>query len=91
MELNVLEESKNKIIVEIKGQSHTICNALNRELWNDKSVKAAGYNVKHPVASSPVLIVETDGKNPRDALADAAKRLGKSSEKFIKSFDKEIK
>ncbi|MBW3015031.1 DNA-directed RNA polymerase subunit L [Candidatus Woesearchaeota archaeon] len=89
MELKVIEEGKNRLIVEIQGEDHTFCNALKKELWNDSHVKAAGYNISHPLVGEPRIIVETDGKvDPKKALAEAAKRLKKTIEKFSKAFDK---
>lgn len=80
MKLKVLQDKKNKMIVEIEGETHTFCNALKKELWNDKHVKAAGYNIAHPFVGVPKLIVETDsGEKPKKALIEAAKRLEKKA------------
>src|SRR3989344_1668234 len=40
MELKVLEHSKNKLKIEMKGEDHTFCNALKEELWIDKVILA---------------------------------------------------
>ena len=66
--------------------------ALKKELWNDKHIKAAGYNIKHPVTGVPRLVVETDGaEKPKKALVEAAKRLDKTAAKFKSVFAKGIK
>jgi len=92
MEIKILEEKKNKIIFELKGETHTFSNVLRKELWNDKHVKAAGYNVTHPLIGVPKFIVETDGgESPKKALVEAAKRLDNTTEKFKTAFLKEIK
>jgi len=91
MEIKVLEESKNKMVVEIKGEDNTFCNALKNELWNDEDVKISGYRTEHPLVGSPKIIVETTKKEPRKALIEAAKRLQKNFEKFKNSVIKEIK
>ncbi|MBW2977652.1 DNA-directed RNA polymerase subunit L, partial [Candidatus Woesearchaeota archaeon] len=62
MKVNIVEETKNKIVIELKGETHTFCNALKKELWNDKHVKIAGYNIAHPLVGVPKIVVETDGK-----------------------------
>jgi len=90
MELNVLEESKTRLIVEVKGEDATLCNVLRKELWNDKDVKAAAYNIKHPSTGIPQLIVETTGKTPRDALSDAVKRIKKNLSDIEKAAGKEL-
>jgi len=91
MEINVLEDSKNKLVVEIKGEGHALCNALKTEIWNNKSVKVTGYNIAHPLVGIPKLVIETSSGNPRQILADAAKAVKKDAESFLKSFSKVMK
>jgi len=85
MELNILEESKTKLIVEIKGEDATLCNILRKELWNDDSVKAAAFAIAHPSATAPQLIVETSGKAPRDVILEAVSRVRKNLSEFDKA------
>ena len=91
MEIKILEEKKNKLIIELIGETHAFCNALKKELWNDKSVKAAGYNIEHPLVANPKIIVETDGKDPKKALIDAANLLKKSFDSMKSEFLKSVK
>jgi len=90
MEIKIIEEKKGKIMFEI-DKSHTFCNALKAELWNDSHVKSAGYSVKHPLISKPVIILETDGADTKKTLIAAAQRLKKTCEKFEEGFNKEVK
>ncbi len=92
MEIKILDDKKNKLIVEVKGADNTLCNALKTELWNDKHVKIATYSIRHPQISVPQMIVETDGEeSPRNALMNTVERLHKSNAKFKKEFLKEVK
>ncbi len=92
MEFKVVEESKNKIVADLVGESHTLANALRKELWNDSHVKVSGYHIEHPLKNIPRLVVETDGKeSPRDALVEASKRLKKDLDKVKKAFTKDLK
>ena len=92
MEIKILDDKKNKLILEVKGVDHTLCNALKSELWNDKHVKIATYSIRHPEISVPQMIVETDGEeSPRNALINAVQRLQKSDAKFKKEFAKEVR
>lgn len=86
MEMNILEESKGKLVIELAGENHTFCNALREELWEDKTVEVASYNIKHPLISEPRFIVEA--KDPKKSLKDAASRLLKRNEEFLKAFKK---
>ena len=90
MEINILEEKKDKIIFEIKGEGHTLSNALRKELWNDEHVKSAAYAIEHPLIEIPRFIVDTDGADPRKTLLAAAKRVQKDLEK-VKAESKELK
>ncbi len=82
MELDFLEDSKDKVKVEIKGESNTLVNPLVKELWNDNHVKVAGYQVKHFLESNPILIVETEGEKPKIAIKKAIERLNKKIDGF---------
>ena len=92
MELKILAEDKNRLELQIKGESHTFCQVLTKELWNDEHVKVAAYNISHPLVGVPVFVIETDGKKkPQQALADAAKRLDKITSQAKSDFAKVIK
>ena len=51
MEIKILKEEKNKIEFEIIGEDHTLCNSIRNELWNQDTIDAAAYNIKHPLVS----------------------------------------
>lgn len=89
MELNFLIDEKDKLKLEIKDEGHTLCNPLNDELWEDEHVKVAGYHIEHALVSSPVVIVETDGReSAKNALKKAAMRLEKKMDDFKDKFKK---
>jgi len=90
MDINVVEEKKNRLVFEIKGEGHTMSNAIRKELWNDEHVKTAAYTIDHPLIEIPRFVLETDGADPRKTLIAAAKRLQKELEK-IKTEAKELK
>ena len=75
MELTILEDKKARFVFELKGEDHTLCNALRQELWNDSKVTVSAYNIRHPLVAIPKFIVETKGKDPKKAVKDAIKRL----------------
>ena len=79
MEINILEDKKKRLVFELVGEDHTLCNALRDELWNDKSVTVSAYNISHPLVGIPKFIVETDGKDTKKALKAAITRLKKKN------------
>lgn len=90
MEVQIIEDKKDKLVFEIKGEAHTITNAIRKELWNDEHVKAAAYAIEHPLIEVPKVIVDTDGADPRKTVIAAIKRVQKQLEK-IKADAKELK
>jgi len=92
MELSFLDETNKKIVFEIRGESHTFCNALKQELYEDEHVKMATYTKKHPLVGHPVFTVETDGKvEPKRVLYDAANRTRKILAKLKTAVSRELK
>tara|TARA_Y100000310_G_scaffold295945_1_gene327766 strand:+ start:1930 stop:2202 length:273 start_codon:yes stop_codon:yes gene_type:complete len=88
MEIKVLESEKTRLKLEFVGKSHTLVNAIVKELWNDKATVIAGYNLKHPQVDNPVLILETKTKAPKKVLLDTISRLEKSTKEFASAFKK---
>jgi len=88
MEFTVLEESKNKIIFELKGENHTFCNLLKEELRKVKSVTLAAYRIDHPLVGIPIFQIETKGIEPRVAIKEALKGIKSLSKDFVKQVKK---
>jgi DNA-directed RNA polymerase subunit L len=86
MEIKVLEESKNKILFQLKDEDHTFCNLLRQSLVSNDAVKLATYKIDHPLVGIPQFIVETKDKDPKKVLMEAAKEIQKELDKFKKSF-----
>ncbi len=87
MELNVLEQKKHRILFELRGADHTFCNALKQELWNDESVTAAAYSIRHPLLGVVEFLVESKADS-KEAISEAVKRLLKRNKDFVAAFAK---
>ncbi len=90
MEVRIIEESKNKIVLDLEGETPTIAGLINDELWNNEHVKSTGYNVAHPLINVPRIVLETDGTEPRKVLQATIKKVQKNLEK-IQDNAKELK
>ncbi|MFW5872200.1 MAG: DNA-directed RNA polymerase subunit L [bacterium] len=88
MELNTISKTKNKAVFEIKGESHTFCNVLRDELWEDSDVTASGYSIKHPLVGIPKFIIETKSKDVVSVLENTSKSIKKKANDFKKEFSK---
>lgn len=76
MEINVIQQDKNKLKFEIIGEDHTLCNALRMELWEDSNTEIAGYEIAHPFVSNPVFVLESK-KDPKKILLNTIGSLNK--------------
>lgn len=91
MELNFIDDKKNRVVVEVKGEDHTFCNLLKEELWADNSVKAAAYRIEHPLVKIPNLMVEVSGDSARTVMKRACTRVNNQLDKFKQSAKKILK
>ena len=87
MDFKIIEESKDKLVFELEGETHTFCNALKKELQETKGVTVATYKIDHPLVGVPRFQVETKGVDPKKAIKDALKSLKKK----VSEFEKEVK
>jgi DNA-directed RNA polymerase subunit L len=92
VKINVVKKSKNELKIEIVGGSHGLCNLLTKRLLEDKSVDFAGYDVPHPLASSPTLYVRTKGNaEPEDAMVKAVEKIREANDAFSKELNRVLK
>ncbi|MBU0666067.1 MAG: DNA-directed RNA polymerase subunit L [Nanoarchaeota archaeon] len=90
MEIKFLEDTKYRVVFELKGTDHTFVNALKEELWNDADIKIAAYNIEHPLIGIPKIIVETGNskKDAKKAIMNACDRIKKENTQFLTKFKK---
>ena len=92
MEVKIIRKTDTEIEMEIRGESHTLMNALKAALIEDKAVKTATYTIEFPGVSEPILFVKTDKtEDPIDAIKKASSVLKGQCEDFIKLFSKKAK
>ena len=91
MEVKIIEDAGSKIVFEIEGATHTLCNSLKQELWNDDTVAVAGYNINHPLVGKPKFVLETKKGDAKKAVEAAIKRLEKTFDDLGKQASKELK
>jgi DNA-directed RNA polymerase subunit L len=85
--MEVIEESKNKIIFTWDC-NHGFANLFVDELWNDKDIFAAAYEVDHPQIGKPKFVVETKKEDVRKAISSALVRMKKQNNAFLKQVSK---
>jgi DNA-directed RNA polymerase subunit L len=88
MKLAVLEKSDNKLVLEVKGETHTLLNLLSENTWKSGADQAS-YIIQHPYLSEPKIIVRS--KNPKKTLLEAVQLIVMQSKEFEKEFQINMK
>ncbi|MBD3318783.1 hypothetical protein GF342_02650 [Candidatus Woesearchaeota archaeon] len=85
MEVQVKEEKKGHLHVDIVDSPIIAMNMLKQELWQNNHVKATGTNIDHPLLNKQTFVLDTDGAEPRKVIASAVKKLHKELDKAAES------
>lgn len=92
MKVRILKKTKNELKIEIDGEGHTFCNAIQKALLKDERVELAGYNIEHPLSSSPTIFLRTKrASNSKTVLENAVKTVQEDSDAFRKALNKALK
>ena len=92
MKVNVLKKEGNEFKIEIEGSSYGLCNLIQKYLLEDKQVDFAGYDVPHPLASSPIIYVRMKGKaKPEAAILDAVGKVRQANDAFGRELNRVFK
>lgn len=90
MEIKVLKDEKDRLEVELTGETHTLANALTEECYTDSKVASATYAISHPLTAQPKFTIITKTGTAKKALKDAADRLEKEASDFEAKFKKAV-
>ncbi len=88
MKLQVLEKKKDKLSLEIEGETHTFLNLLRENVWKAGG-KQASYIIRHPYLSEPKFIVRAN--DPKKTLDKAAQMIIDQAKEFENAVKKKIK
>ena len=92
MKVKVLKKTQNELKIEVEGAEHGFCNLLQKMLLEEKNVDMGGYDIPHPLASSPVIYVRMKGAaKPEEALRKAAEKAREENEAFSNALEKALK
>jgi DNA-directed RNA polymerase subunit L len=91
MEVTKMDSSDEEIQLEVKGEGHTFCNALQNFLLKDPAIEFSGYKITHPLVGEPIVNIRTNKKKrPEQSALDAATALQKELEEIRSVFMKSI-
>ena len=90
MNLEIVEQEKNRLVFELHESDHTVLLLIQGALEADSDVELATYAVDHPLVGRPKFIIETKKKSPKTVLLAAieavAKDLGSVHKDLTKQF-----
>jgi len=86
MNLNVLEEDKEKLKLELRGDTGTMTHILSKIVWEEGGQAAAIR--EHPFMKSPAIVVV--GKNPRKLLEKSAANIVAKCDELKEEFRRAI-
>ncbi len=87
MEIKIIGKGKNKLRVEFEGEDYTLVNLLRKALW-EEGADYSSYQKEHPFLTNPVLILETEKKDPTTTLKAAARNISNQMQDFRKEFSR---
>jgi len=91
MKVKILKREPQELKIEIEGESHSFCSALQKVLLEDKTVEMAGYDLPHPLISNPIVYVRTrEQRKPEAALREAAQKLQQRNNEFREVFKRAL-
>ncbi len=66
MEVVVKKKTDRELVLQVKGEGHTLGNLLAKEAMNNPHVVFASYRVPHPLQDVMELIIEVEEGYPID-------------------------
>lgn len=91
MKVTKMDSSDEELRLEVKGEGHTFCNALQNFLLKDPAIEFSGYNIVHPLVGEPILNIRTtNNKRPEQSAIDAATALQQELDEIKTTFKKTI-
>lgn len=92
MQVRILNDTKERLEIEISGEDHTLGNYLRASLLANPKVKHAGYQIVHPLTGGIKVVVQTaDGYSPREAFSEALSKMESEASEFKDKLRKALK
>jgi len=82
MKVTILKEESNFLQFEFEGDTHTLSNALRKELWSLDGVEHASYHLSHPQVGKPVFFLKVGKGKPRKVFLEAVAELKKKNKEM---------
>lgn len=91
MELNIVKQEEKSLLLECRGETLTLTEALREHLWSIKAVVESAQIKEHPYLSEPKIFVKVSHGSPSEALGKAAENILEEVKEFKKAFKEALK
>lgn len=78
--MKYIKEDEGHVVLEVTGETHTICNILRKRLMQQDEVSAAAYDITHPLIGQPEFDVVSP--NPKESLITASETIKTEANEF---------
>ncbi len=90
MKPRVVENTRYELKIEFQDEGHAFCNMLRKTLLEIPGVEFAGYNVDHPLLSSPIVTIRTKRRTANVVLREGLETMIARLEEFRKKFNQAV-
>lgn len=78
--MKYLRKDDDRVVIEVTGETHTICNILRKRLMQQDEVSAAAYDITHPLIGQPEF--ELVAEKPEEAIITACEEIKSEAAEF---------
>ncbi|MHA1961808.1 MAG: RpoL/Rpb11 RNA polymerase subunit family protein [Candidatus Thorarchaeota archaeon] len=90
MKPRLIESTRQEIKIEFQDEGHSFCNLLRKTLLELPGVEFAGYNIDHPLLSSPIVTLRTKRRQSNVVLREGLETMLARTEEFRKKFNQAL-
>ncbi len=88
MNIKALEKKKDRFVIEVRGEDHTLLNLLREKSWK-AGAQQANYMIEHPYLAVPKIIIKAS--DPKKVLRGAAELVVSEAKEFGKQFGRAMR
>ena len=90
MDIEIIEKTKNKLVLKIIGQTHAFCNLLRHEIAKEKNILQVGYRIPTPLKEEAIFILVVEKGDPvsvmKKAINNVIKKIDSTKNQVEKLF-----
>lgn len=90
-EIKITKKSDRELLLEIRGEDHTLGNLIAKEALKHTDIEYAAYRIPHPLQDKlEIYIVVKKGRDPKKVLIEVCEQIKKYLQEFNKLVEEKI-